>query len=299
MGISGRHVEFYGVPDRCTGIVDSGTSSLEAYLVSRNNWSSFCNIITRLTLAYSPLSVFLPSKGWFCPKMSSRKSWSLWIRRLVLIDHTNKPGIKMHLHIRNIQKSISRDSSFHLGNTSLTCASKTIWRGCQILAAPELMLVAVTASSQGVLKFLEWKIPLICIYNVSNCVMWRRLGLVSMLLHISYSFHMHLTCAACRSLAQWRLELDLFPDLIVRLASAPCCNKLDNLSDLSCKQTLLSMIVDVDVNSSRLCFWIGYFRSFKAHTCHLQWTQILWAEAHESQSLDLRIPPSTYFQHGA
>ena len=137
MGISGRHVEFYGVPDRCTGIVDSGTSSLEAYLVSRNNWSSFCNIITRLTLAYSPLSVLLPSKGWFCPKMSSRKSWSLWIRRLVLIDHTNKPGIKMHLHIRNIQKSSQKNMSERLSKDTPNRMSEDMSEKCQKICPKE------------------------------------------------------------------------------------------------------------------------------------------------------------------
>ena len=52
--------------DRCTGIVDSGTSSLEAYLVSRNNWFSFYYVGI---LWHTHLSQFFcPPKAYFAAR---------------------------------------------------------------------------------------------------------------------------------------------------------------------------------------------------------------------------------------
>lgn len=94
------------------------TGAQALWIAERLRWklTSWAETIDLVSVIYYvgigtlTLSVFLPSKGWFCPKMSSRKSWSLWIRRLILIDHTNKPGINMHLHIRNFKRL--NDSTF-------------------------------------------------------------------------------------------------------------------------------------------------------------------------------------------
>ncbi len=148
----------------------------------------------------------------------------------------------MYQNVFTFQKSISTDSTFRK-YFALTCASKKYeevarsWQlrsSCLSLSQPRVAdfdhlltpdpktkRAKTLAPKWRCSRILEWNIPLIGIYNVSKRVMWKRLGLAcSYLFHIHFIFIVHFTCATCWSLAQWRFQLDLFPDLIVRLASA-------------------------------------------------------------------------------